>query len=83
MTLRTLNYGNYGIFLIMGNAGFLSINRSRFICECKGSKLANDSDSYIRSFKYPPPFPSTGIIIWEFSKIGFPNISLNSKDSFL
>ena len=23
MTLRTLNYGNYGIFLIMGNAGFI------------------------------------------------------------
>ena len=22
MTLRTLNYGNYGILLIMGNAGF-------------------------------------------------------------
>ena len=22
MTLRTLNYGNYGIFLNMGNAGF-------------------------------------------------------------
>ena len=22
MTLRTLNYGNYVIFLIMGNAGF-------------------------------------------------------------
>ena len=22
MTLRTLNYGNYGIFLITGNAGF-------------------------------------------------------------
>ena len=22
MTLRTLNYGNYGIFLIVGNAGF-------------------------------------------------------------
>ena len=22
MTLRTLNYGNYGIFPIMGNAGF-------------------------------------------------------------
>ena len=22
MTLRTLNYGNYGMFLIMGNAGF-------------------------------------------------------------
>ena len=25
MTLRTLNYGNYGIFLIMGNAGFCEI----------------------------------------------------------
>ena len=24
MTLRTLNYGNYGIFLSMGNAGFIS-----------------------------------------------------------
>ena len=23
-TSRTLNYGNYGIFLIMGNAGFTS-----------------------------------------------------------
>ena len=23
MTLRTLNYGNYGIFLIMGHAGFV------------------------------------------------------------
>ena len=22
MTLRTLNYGNYGIVLVMGNAGF-------------------------------------------------------------
>ena len=22
MTLRTLNYGNYGIFLLMGDAGF-------------------------------------------------------------
>ena len=26
MTLRTLNYGNYGILLIMGNAGFISLN---------------------------------------------------------
>ena len=24
MTLRTLNYGNYGLFLILGNAGFVS-----------------------------------------------------------
>ena len=26
MTLRTLNYGNYGIFLTMSNAGFTSSN---------------------------------------------------------
>ena len=24
ITLRTLNYGNYGIFLTMGDAGFIS-----------------------------------------------------------
>ena len=24
MTFRTLNYGNYGIFLLLGNAGFIS-----------------------------------------------------------
>ena len=24
MILRTLNYGNYGLFLIVGNAGFIS-----------------------------------------------------------
>ena len=24
MTLRTLNYGNYGMFLTMGNAGLIS-----------------------------------------------------------
>ena len=29
ITLRILNYGNYGIFLIMGNAGFISSNVSR------------------------------------------------------
>ena len=29
MTLRTLNYGNYGIFLIMGNAGFCPSTVSR------------------------------------------------------
>ena len=27
ITLRTLNYGNYGMFLIMGHAGFISSNR--------------------------------------------------------
>ena len=24
ITFRTLNYGNYGVFLIMGDAGFIS-----------------------------------------------------------
>ena len=28
MTLRTLSHGNYGRFLNMGNAGFISSNRS-------------------------------------------------------
>ena len=33
MTLRTLNYGNYGIFLIMGNTGFIpSTVRCPLIC---------------------------------------------------
>ena len=34
MTLRTLNYGNYGIFLIMGHAGFCPstvVNRAPFL----------------------------------------------------
>ena len=30
MTLRTLNYGNYGIFLIMGNAGFCPSTVSQY-----------------------------------------------------
>ena len=33
MTLRTLNYGNYGIFLILGNAGFISSTVSVFLRE--------------------------------------------------
>ena len=33
MTLRTLNYGNYGIFLIMGNAGFCPSAVFRFRLE--------------------------------------------------
>ena len=37
MTLRTLNYGNYGIFLIMGNAGFCpSTVGFRFWVHCLG-----------------------------------------------
>ena len=31
--LRALNYGNYGIFLILGNAGFLS-SAVRWILRC-------------------------------------------------
>ena len=42
MTLRTLNYGNYGIFLIMGHAGFCpsteSLNPKPF-----GSRKAEES----------------------------------------
>ena len=38
MTLRTLNYGNYGIFLILDNAGFIIINRTT---ECMSSWQAS------------------------------------------
>ena len=34
MTLRTLNYGNYGIFLIMGNAGFCPSTVERAFLGC-------------------------------------------------
>ena len=43
MTLRTLNYGNYGIFLIMGNAGFCP---STVVVPCWGS--------YLESYKVIP-----------------------------
>ena len=36
MTLRTLNYGNYGIFLIMGNAGFCPSTLSLFLQAYRG-----------------------------------------------
>ena len=40
LPLRTLNYGNYGIFLVMGNAGYFSINRMSFVgFECQPSGL--------------------------------------------
>ena len=32
MTLRTLNYGNYGIFLIMDHAGFCPSTVLRLLC---------------------------------------------------
>ena len=48
MTLRTLNYGNYGIFLIMGNAGFcpstvarVVMTRERRIEEEEGGALSS------------------------------------------
>ena len=31
-TLRTLNYGNYGIFLIMGNALYIYIYIYMYVC---------------------------------------------------
>ena len=42
ITLRTLNYGNYGVFPIMGNAGFIS---------------STVTDRYIRSFLSNVPHP--------------------------
>ena len=48
MTLRTLNYGNYGIFLIMGNAGF---------CPSTATKVPTEpSNSKARDFRRWTPF---------------------------
>ena len=44
MTLRTLNYGNYGIFLIMGNAGFCPSTVSRVISTLKHAPLLRLED---------------------------------------
>ena len=41
MTLRTLNYGNYGIFLIMGNAGFCPSTVEVFRLYSKPHKVGN------------------------------------------
>ena len=59
MTLRTLNYGNYGIFLIMGHAGFLPINRM------------TPSDLGIPRNKQdtPPPFPPFLVLTVEAEKL--------------
>ena len=59
MTLRTLNYGNYGIFLIMGHAGFCpSAVVSRVINTSKGVipmiKQVGVQYSY-----HMPKFPAT------------------------
>ena len=41
ITLRTRSYGNYGIFLVMGNAGFISRMESfnGLVVSCRNSKL--------------------------------------------
>ena len=41
MTLRTLNYGNYGIFLIVGNAGFCPSTVFQTVALQLGRKLLN------------------------------------------
>ena len=51
MTLRTLNYGNYGIFLIMGNAGFCPISSSGGTREPQGSlELQRRPQRQVRCF---------------------------------
>ena len=42
MTLRTLNYGNYGIFLIMGHAGF-----------CPSTVLQNKAKGFLQPVFVP------------------------------
>ena len=54
MTLRTLNYGNYGTFLIMGNAGFcpstiVFISYWYYVARCgKGDCFQADGHRFVR-----------------------------------
>ena len=55
MTLRTLNYGNYGIFLIMGNAGFCpSTVVSIEGLGAKGAGMLGGGGGLLPKFPRPP-----------------------------
>ena len=65
MTLRTLNYGNYGIFLIMGHAGFCPSTGSSSIWarvranQCRGLNNQNSffGAHYTIDYDKEPPKP--------------------------
>ena len=49
MTLRTLNYGNYGIFLIMGNAGFCPSTVVSLVAEWIYFALFRDNTTHYKT----------------------------------
>ena len=67
MTLRTLNYGNCGIFLIMGNAGFCpsTVRLGKAVVELTGDFTPDVASLVVRIYQN---------LQWEFPKIGDPNI---------
>ena len=57
MTLRTLNYGNYGIFLIMGNAGFCPSAVVMIVRpETTQAPILNTSKSPDRALRFQEPY---------------------------
>ena len=70
MTLRTLNYGNYGIFLVMGNAGFCPST----VCLLRSGPIPE----YIRVIVYDHIFLEHCSIVC----IGIPILCSNTYESF-
>ena len=72
MTLRTLNYGNYGIFLIMGNAGFcpstvaLLEEPSKSFRHLKTLNLSTVIFPYPQTFESPHPHLGPEMHILEY-----------------
>ena len=69
MTLSTLNYGNFGIFLIMGNAGFCP----SAVCTVMGdTSLRHNSNSLYGNptFYYIGTQDPLGIRAWSFRNYG-------------
>ena len=65
MTLRTLNYGNHGIFLIMGNAGFcpstVLFPYSPFLARAAGTPDALFNLIGLQENLFPTTFPAFGL----------------------
>ena len=65
MTLRTLNYGSYGIFLFLGNAGFISstvvlaITKAFFRAPVSARAVLDDDDTTQMTTTRPPTTQGT------------------------
>ena len=78
MTLRTLNYGNYGIFLIMGHAGFCpSTVVSLFDVPTAGSQSVHVSShsnmlQHLTHLSGSLLFAASGLTYWASARVPGP-----------